>query len=173
MLALPLTPSELEAVIQYVKTYSPKWKDPAAKAGTPVKIPADPWQQPKDAIDRGRIVTHTIGGCIACHPSALSKDEITQLWSAEAYAGEDRKALEIIANRSDLDDGVPTETLFGYISGPAFKDQRFKSGNAEADFARVLAVGIPGSGMVGMTDKLSDKDFWAVVHYLHATARND
>lgn len=170
MLALPLTPSEVEAVTQFVKTYSPRWREPTAKAGTPVVIPSDPWGDPKDAIERGRAVTHTTAGCIACHPSALSRDEIETLWSAEAYAGDDAAVLRAHAHRADLKDGVTSETIFGWIGAPAFEGATFKAGNGLGDVARVLASGVGGSRMVGMTDKLSDRDFWAVVHYLRSVA---
>lgn len=170
MLALPLSPSEVEAVTQYVKTFSAKWKDPNADAGTPVKIPEDPWTKPEDGVTRGRIVTHTIGACIACHPSAMSADEVKQFWSAETYMGEDAEGLKVLANRADLRESAASETLYGWVNAPKFEGARFKAGNSEADLARLLAAGAGGTKMKGMTDKLSARDFWAVVHYLHSVA---
>src|SRR5207302_420745 len=58
----------LLAIIQYLKTFSERWKD--EEPGEPIVPTPDPWQG-KDAaaVDRGRAVYHGLAQCLGCHPA--------------------------------------------------------------------------------------------------------
>ena len=58
----------LQEIVQYLKTFSPRWKDEAP--GEPIRPTPDPWRGCEaDGVARGRKVYHGLAQCLSCHPS--------------------------------------------------------------------------------------------------------
>ena len=69
---------ELANIIQYVKTFSPKWLK--EKPGAPIVPPPDPWAgQEQAAIQRGKELYHVTTQCASCHPNYATKEDIAAM----------------------------------------------------------------------------------------------
>lgn len=82
MLPWDITEKERFAIVQYLKTLSPRWKDEEPPA--PTEIPPDPWKgKEAQAIELGKEVYHVAAeghaGCSGCHASYLTHQEISDL----------------------------------------------------------------------------------------------
>ena len=59
----------MNAVIQYIKTFSEDWQDPDSELGEQVVPEDDPWEDDvSGAIERGNAVYHGMGTCQSCQP---------------------------------------------------------------------------------------------------------
>lgn len=93
-----LSDSDAVAVVQYIKTFSPRWQQ--RDLGKPIAIPSDPWYgRDQTAVERGLKVYHGKADCWSCHPGYLSATDILALGRAlRAERKEDpstlRNALE-------------------------------------------------------------------------------
>jgi mono/diheme cytochrome c family protein len=78
MLEWDVPDGELANIIQYIKTFSPKWQK--EKPGTPIVPPPDPWTgQEQAAIQRGKELYHVTTQCAGCHPNYATKDDIASM----------------------------------------------------------------------------------------------
>jgi mono/diheme cytochrome c family protein len=78
MLEWDVPDGELNNIIQYVKTFSPKWLK--EKPGAPIVPPPDPWTgQEQAAIQRGKELYHVTTQCAGCHPNYATKDDIASM----------------------------------------------------------------------------------------------
>jgi hypothetical protein len=69
---------ELENIIPYIKTFSPKWLK--GKPGKAVIAPHDPWvSREAAAIQRGKELYHVTTQCAGCHPNYATRDDIAQM----------------------------------------------------------------------------------------------
>lgn len=132
---------DVEAVINYLKTFSPKWRQPVNFAA-PLEIPAAPdWleraEAPEAKLARGREVFTQ--ACAPCH--------------GETGRGDGPAAAAL----TDSEGGaVHPADLTGVLG----------SGPEPGDTFRTIATGITGTPMAGFRDALNDEDIWAVVAYL-------
>jgi mono/diheme cytochrome c family protein len=78
MLAWEVPEDELNNIIPYIKTFSPKWLK--GKPGKPIVAPPDPWSgQESAAIQRGKELYHVTTQCAGCHPNYAGRDDIAQM----------------------------------------------------------------------------------------------
>ena len=78
MLEWDVPDGELANIIQFIKTFSPKWQK--EKPGTPIVAPPDPWTgQEQAAIQRGKELYHVTTQCAGCHPNYATKDDIAAM----------------------------------------------------------------------------------------------
>lgn len=182
MLPWDLGERERNAVVQYIKTFSERWK--TETPGERIKPDGtDPWAgRESEAIEVGKKLYHLSGvekdaqgnmksvlaGCNACHPSYLGKDELAALGSkvlgAPPAVRDDlfRPALkESEYTVGDKKIGVlPTDFLFHPI----------KTGTEPVSLFRTIAAGIGGTAMPTWKGSLKDEDIWAIVHYVKSLA---
>jgi mono/diheme cytochrome c family protein len=78
MLPWEVPEDELSNIIQYIKTFSPKWEK--EKPGKPIVATPDPWvgQEPA-AIQRGKELYHVTTQCSGCHPNYATKEDIAAM----------------------------------------------------------------------------------------------
>lgn len=157
-----LPADEVDAVIQYIKTLSPRWR--SASPGVPVPAPPDPWSDLTEAVARGRAVYHGEGRCWTCHPAYVPLSEIAGLPpstpSVETIQSRD------IAFRGDISRSRAVETAFGKVLPPDFLGDTVRAGDSVKSIFRIISAGIGGSAMPGMYEALSPVDRWAVAHYV-------
>jgi mono/diheme cytochrome c family protein len=180
MLPWDITDLERHAIIQYLKTFSPKWKE-ELPGDRVVPDGADPWLgKEADAVEAGRRLYHLSGaqmdartgkpsqiyaGCNACHPSYLPRQEIASLGqrilgkSPELRADPYRPAADkpsdyVVEGHQVL--AMPTDFLF----------QRIKNGTDLVALYRTIAAGIGGTAMPTWKGALTDADLWALAHYV-------
>lgn len=159
-----LSDDELDAVIQYVKTFSPRWR--TEEPGAPLSVPPDPWAHRTDAaVLRGRDLYHGAARCWTCHPAYVSPDNLEK----RARSGESTGGIiqiEDVRNRGDILRPRPVNSAFGKVLPPDFLDDRVRAVNSEQDLFLIVSAGIGGSAMPGLHDTLSSEDLWAVAHYV-------
>jgi mono/diheme cytochrome c family protein len=183
MLPWDITDRERHAIVQYIKTFSPRWLTEAP--GEPVKPDeSDPWQgREAEAIATGEKIYHLAGvemdpatkqpktvlaGCNACHPNYLPAKELDALSQrvlqkpAVAREKPGRPALkesEFLIGETKIG-FLPTDFLFHTI----------KNGTSAEALFRTIAAGVGGTAMPTWKGSLKDADLWAVVHYVQHIA---
>jgi hypothetical protein len=162
MLAWDVPQAELDDLIQYTKSFSPRWQ--TERPGEPIRPSADPWlaDQP-GAVERGARVYHGLAQCaVACHPAYASR--------AEIYAAtKELTHIELRDFRADLYAPVAKDSDFGFkILPPDFTFTPPRSGDTLADIYRSIAAGIGGTAMPTWKNVLPEADLWALAYYVRS-----
>ncbi len=179
MLPWDISDRERTAIVQYIKTFSDRWKTetPGDRIVPPIE---DPWVGKETlAIEQGKRLYHLTGlpkvpappntmptvflACGSCHPHYLTKDQLSvlsdQVVGAPPSLRDDmfRPALK----ESDYRSGdhklqiLPVDFLFHQV----------KNGTDLPDLYRSIACGIGGTAMPNWSAVKPD-DLWALVHYV-------
>lgn len=170
MLPWDISDERLNAVIQYIKTFSPKWK--TEKAGTSVEFTKDPWtpELASEAIEQGKKIYHGLAQCYTCHPSYASVPEISAY--AKASTGQ---AVDSIRENPHL--SLIQGSSYGHsYMPPDFTVHHLRSARTREEIYRRLVIGVNGTtmpawrGMLSLTgDKVEDeKNLWALAHYVES-----
>lgn len=142
-----LADDEVRAVVEYVKSFSPRWRD-AANFAPPMSVPPRPAWWYDAAVQRQQIAAgQTIfrAQCAPCH--------------------------------GDRGDGrgpaaAALRDLWNQPSPPADLQRTFRhSGDEPEDAFRVLLTGIDGTPMVSYEKTLDDAQRWALVAFLESLRR--
>jgi hypothetical protein len=183
MLPWDMTDRERNAVVQYIKTFSPRWK--AEPAGERVKADTpDPWKgKEAEAIALGRKIYHLAGaemdatgeqvkhvlaGCNACHPSYMTQDEMTAL-SQETLKRVPDFREDMFRPALKESEYLVGETKISFLP-PDFLFHPIKTGTEPEALFRTIGAGIGGAGMPTWKGILKDEDLWALVHYVRSLA---
>lgn len=170
MLPWDISDERLDAVVQYIKTFSPKWQ--TEKAGTPLEWTEDPWgpQLASQAIEQGRKIYHGLAQCYTCHPSYASTPEIST-YSKEVTG----QGVESIRENPHL--SVIQGSSYGHsYMPPDLTRHHLRSARTRPEIYRRLVVGVNGTtmpawrGMLSVTgDKVEDeKNLWALAYYVES-----
>lgn len=124
-------------VIQYIKTFSPRWKEEGP--GDPISYAAEP---PDDAASRkkGQAIWNA-QACFNCHGQSGKGD------------GPSVPTL--------FDDWGNHIVPFDFTSSP-----HRKCGNTDRDLYRTFLTGLNGTPMPSFADTVSPEDAWHLVHFL-------
>jgi mono/diheme cytochrome c family protein len=166
MPAWPLVPEqERKAMIDYLKTFSPRWQE--ASPGVAIPVAEDPYRgdpaEIKKAIARGEIVYHAVTTCWQCHPGYVTPERF-----AEIYTALKRKAPPV---REGFDKPVLKPDGWGQPLMPTeFKSDRIKTGLEMNNLFLVIAAGIGGTAMPSWKDSIPDEDIWALAYYVRSLA---
>ena len=129
----------LRAVVEYIKTFSPRWNTEAP--GASISIPPEPADDGASRA-RGKELFATMG-CFNCHGAA--------------GRGDGPSAAEL------KDDWGERIVPFDFSSGA-----RLKSGDKPEDVYRTFMTGLNGTPMPSYADNLKPDEAWALVHYVRA-----
>jgi mono/diheme cytochrome c family protein len=154
--------AELDDLIQFVKSFAPRWR--SETAGDPIVPTPDPWaSREADGAERGKRVYHGVAQCaVACHAAYVTKPEIY------AYTKE-LTTLSVREFRANLYDPVAKDSDYGFkILPPDFTFSPLRSGDAVADIYRSIASGIGGTAMPTWKGVLPEADLWALAHYVRS-----
>ncbi len=166
MVAWELPDETLNALVQYIKTFSPEgegWRDPDMELGEQIVAGADPFEgRHAEGAARGRSVYHGPAGCYTCHAAYQTPDEINEARKAAGKEAVD--GLRPGLWRSEL---RTSETYEAKIMPPDFLVNVVRAGDSPADLYRVIAAGIPGTAMPAWKGSLPEEDIWAMAHYVH------
>jgi mono/diheme cytochrome c family protein len=166
MRAWDLPDDDVDAIVQYLKTFSPRWR--TERAGTPIAIPPDPWlARDGEARERGARVYHAVAQCWTCHPAYASRAQMV------SYVFElQGMHIEESDIRPNVEFGVMQTTDWGtYVMPPDFPQVEMKAGNSLQDLYRTITAGVGGTSMPAWQGVLPDEDLWALVHYVRSLAR--
>lgn len=130
---------EYDAVIEYIKSFSRRWKDPENQ-GKPVDLPkkAPDWLNDNQRVQAGKVLFQT--HCVACHGATGKGDGagakgLKDLW-------------EFPIHPADLSKGT------------------FKSGDQSLDLFRTISTGLDGTPMAGFGSALTAKQIWELIAYI-------
>ena len=169
MLAWDVPAAELDDLIQYLKVFSPRWRNETP--GDRIVPTPDPWRATGHDVDpqarlaaareRGRRVYHGLAQCAAaCHPAYATRPEIV------AFTKELTR-IDVRELRADLYDAVPKDSDFGVkILPPDFTFNPLRAGDGLDDIYRSIASGIGGTAMPTWKNVLPEADLWAMAHYV-------
>lgn len=166
----------LDALVAYIKTFSPKWKerDPAA----PIPIVDDPYRSLSDkqpAIERGEVIYHGYATCWSCHPAYVSPEKINEY--LVACGGAPRSSF-----RENLSEVEAKENVEGQLVYPTdFLRDFVRSGVSVDDLYRTIAAGLTGTAMPTWVDSMhvparqagappvvQPSDLWAMAYYVQS-----
>jgi mono/diheme cytochrome c family protein len=190
MLPWDVPAADLEAVVQYLKTFSPRWSQEAP--GQPLEVSADPWQgREAQAVERGKAVYHVAGaghaGCSGCHVAYLSRPELEALTEQVTKRKVDLSKADpytALARDTDYsitvdDKGEPTQMakvlppdfllhrtrtvwpLEATVEGAEYTPQRQRE-----DLYRVIAAGVGGAAMPTWKGAIPEENLWALAYYV-------
>src|SRR5262245_34767221 len=79
MLPWDVPDGELLDILQYIKTFAPKWA--AEEPGKPIEVSPDPFGAAKqaDAVELGKKLYHAKAQCNGCHPSFVTKEDLHKI----------------------------------------------------------------------------------------------
>jgi cytochrome c oxidase cbb3-type subunit I/II len=136
------------AVILFVKTFSPLWKEKSLKAA-PITLP-DPPPPSEEIIAQGEKVYINEGRCWNCHGGPGTKDDkpFTYPWGLGPSAPtlKDDWGFPLLA--TDFTTGI------------------FKSGPDVTDIFRTMSTGLNGAAMPSFAENLTEEQRWAVSYYI-------
>ncbi len=152
----------LNDIIQYLKTFSPRWKD--EKPGDPIVPTPDPWSgKESEGVALGRKVYHGLAQCLSCHPAFASKRYIYE-------ASKELSGNPTTDFREDMYGSVLKESDYGVkILPPDFTRTDLRSVRPDhrlEDLYRVIASGVGGTAMPTWRGALPEEDIWALVHFV-------
>jgi mono/diheme cytochrome c family protein len=155
--------AELDDLIQYVKAFSPRWRNETA--GDPIAATPDPWAGGREVegVERGKRVYHGLAQCaVACHPAYVYRSEIY------AYTKE-LTSMTVREFRLGFFDPVAKDSDYGFkILPPDFTFSALRAGDAVGDIYRTIASGIGGTAMPTWKNVLPEPDLWALAHYVRS-----
>lgn len=159
-------PQQVRAVVQYLKTFSPRWKE--EEPGEPVAVTPDPWKgRERDGAARGRKLYHGLAQCLSCHPAYASRAEIHA--AAKELTGTGTTEF-----REDMYGSMLTDSDYGVkLLPPDFTRAELRSvrpGHRLEDLYRVIASGVGGTAMPTWKGSLPEEDLWALVHFVDSLA---
>jgi mono/diheme cytochrome c family protein len=164
MLAWDVPDRRLQDIVQYLKIFSPRWKE--EEPGDAITASPDPWAgKPDQGGARGRLLYHGLAQCLGCHPAYASRREI------------DAASRQLTGNpttdfRPDLYGAVLKESDYGVkLLPPDFTRTELRSiraGHEAEDLYRVIASGVGGTAMPSWKGSLPEEDIWALVHYVRS-----
>jgi mono/diheme cytochrome c family protein len=160
MLAWDVPAAELDDLIQYTKSFAPRWR--TESPGEVIAVSPDPWvAREAEAIARGKRVYHGLAQCaVACHPAYATKAEIYGFTK-------ELTGREVREFRADLYFAVAKDSDYGVkILPPDFTFNQLRGGDATSDIYRAIAAGIGGTAMPTWKNVLPDADLWAMAHYV-------
>jgi mono/diheme cytochrome c family protein len=162
MQAWQVPDAELDDLIQYVKSFAPRWR--SETAGDEIAISADPWAgREAEALARGTRVYHGLAQCaVACHPAYVPRAEI-------AAFTKELTTIDLQEIRADVYAPVAKDSDYGFkILPPDFTFSALRSGEGPADIYRAIASGIGGTAMPTWKNVLPEADLWALAHYVRS-----
>lgn len=132
------------AVVEYIKTFSPRFTDPAETKTTVITLGTPPARN-ETAVAEGKAL-FTKYACISCH--------------GESGHGDGPSAATLVDDRQ-------LRIRPRDFSRPSI----FKSGYSTKDIARTVLAGFNGTPMVGFYGQMPDTDAWKLAYYVESFAR--
>lgn len=164
----------IDALIAYIKTFSPKWQ--AREPAAPIPRFEDPYRSQPDktaAIQRGEAVYHGYATCWTCHPAYVSGERINEYFVL--LGGPPRLGFRANLHLPEGKANNEGELIYP----PDFTRDFVRSGVSVDDVYRTIAAGISGTAMPTWVDTMElpglkegdpplvqPADLWAMSYYV-------
>jgi len=195
MFAWDVPESDLDAVVQYLKSFSPRWKEEAP--GTPLAPTPDPWKgRDAEAVERGKVVYHVAGagnaGCASCHVAYLSRAQWAGLMEkalgrkvdlsrVDPYTAQPRDSehpVQVDARGEPMQTAkvLPPDFLFHPLrtvwpEGEKVDGAPYTAERQREDLYRVIATGVGGTAMPTWKGAIPEENLWALAYYVQTLVR--
>lgn len=164
----PVSDDALDAIVQYLKTLSPRWR-----TGTQIEADTvgreDPWGSARatEAIARGEALYHGLAQCVACHPAYVPRERVIA-WTREMTGTAADPRIDLWAGRLVYEEGYRDS-----VPSTDFARQPVRAGSTVEALHRTISAGIDGTPMPSWRDTLPERDLWALAYYVRSviTAR--
>ncbi|MBJ6760863.1 cytochrome c [Myxococcaceae bacterium JPH2] len=190
MFAWDVPEADVEAVVQYLKTFSPRWTQEAP--GKPITASEDPWRgREAEAIERGRTVYHVAGagnaGCSSCHVAYLPRAELAALvekvtgrkvnlagadpYTAQARESDHPVAWDAKGEPAKMARVLPPDFLFQaprtvFPVDATVEGRPYSAQAQREDLYRVIASGVGGAAMPTWKGAIPEENLWALAYYV-------
>lgn len=150
MLGWSFDDRELDALVQYLKTFSPRWQRELPPAAAEVAATTDPWRDHHaEAVREGERVYHREALCATCHPAYVASLNPTRPDPTRPVA------LYEPAHAT-------------WVLAPDFRRHPMRAGARVDDLHRAIAFGLGGTPMPTWQGALPDRSLWALAHYVRS-----
>ena len=189
MLGWTLADDELDDLIGYVKTFSPRWRKEVAEPA--LVPPVDPFvattgEARAAVVSRGEALYHAKALCATCHPGYVTRQRLYEItkamngtgtvspWSALQY--ESRVKDTEYCWRWNPKAGTDGERACDepvHAVPPDFARDPMRAVRPDvrvSDLYLTLAAGISGAGMPPWKGALSDEELWSLSYYVDTLA---
>jgi mono/diheme cytochrome c family protein len=183
MLPWDVPDGELIPILQYIKTFSPKWQ--TEEPGKVIEVSADPFGEAKkaEAVELGKKLYHAKAQCSGCHPSFVTHEELNKItkemtgtgqadFSPEMYLSQQKETeycLEWKPGWKKIDE---RECALPYkILPPNFTRDTLRTvhrGTELHDLYMTIASGIGGANMPTWKGALAENEIWGLVYYVNS-----
>ncbi len=176
MLAWQVPDDTLRDIIQYIKTFSPRWQSDAP--GADIVPGPDPWgpAKAKEAVARGAKLYHGLAQCLQCHAAYETRQQIyedskeltgngTTEFRAAMYQPEQKESDYVDKHYPPRKDGSYPKLK---LLPPDFLFNDVRDGSGIQDIFLTIASGVGGTAMPSWKGSLPDSDIWAIAYYVHA-----
>ncbi len=176
MLAWDVPDATLLDIIQYVKTFSPRWK--TETPGTPITPGPDPWGPARkaEAVARGAKLYHGLAQCLQCHAAYETRAQIyadskeltgngTTELRANPYEPELKESDYADRHYPPNPDGTYPKLK---LLPPDFLLNDARSGSRVTDLYLTIASGVGGTAMPSWKLSLPEADLWALAYYVRS-----
>lgn len=190
MLPWGVPEADVEAVVQYVKTFSPRWQQEAP--GQPLEASKDPWKgREAEALERGKLAYHVAGkgnaGCSGCHISYLPKPELEGLveqvtgrkvdlskvdpYTQQARDSDYTVAVDDKGEPAQMARVLPPDFLMHRLRtvwpvGTEVEGAEYTPERQREDLYRVIAAGVGGAAMPTWKGAIPEENLWALAYYV-------
>lgn len=163
MLPWDMHEDQMDAVIQYIKTFAPQvWEGKDKMPGVKLVATVDPFGMARKtaAIELGKQIYHTDASCQTCHRAYVSHDELSQL-SEQAGSG------PLTEFDPELYMTKTQDSEYGYATlPPDFTWHSVRSAKNVNEIYMRLISGVGGTTMPSWKGTLTDEQIWAVAYYV-------
>jgi len=179
MLKWDISEPRLREVLQYIKTFSKRWKDEGP--GTPVAIGPDPYGDAKQAegAEKGKQLYYTTPACHLCHPAYVNQAEYDKIRVA---GGKDAGAMRPDASWSVVKfsesfgvNVIPPDFTWHQLrsitqidTSASPEEQAKQRTQQRKDLFQAIATGIGGTAMPTWKDAITDDEIWALAYYVES-----
>ncbi|MEO6954442.1 MAG: cytochrome c [Polyangia bacterium] len=189
MLRWQLADDELDDLLGYVKSLSPRWQKEVADAA-PV-LPPDPFAASMGGagaaiVSRGEALYHAKALCATCHPAYVTRQRLFEItmamngtgvvspWSAQQYESRVKDTEYCWRWNPKLgSDGERACEEPVHAVPPDFVRDPMRAVRPSvrvADIYLTLAAGISGAGMPPWKGVLTDEELWSMAYYVDSLA---
>ncbi len=182
MLKWDVSEGELPDILQYIKTFSPKWA--TEPVGTRIEASPDPFKdKPAEGVALGKKIYHAKAQCSGCHPSYVTHEELFSLTKEQTGTGQteftegmyhsqikdSEYCLEWKPGWKKLEDRECAKVV--KILPPDFTREALRTvhpGKELDDLYLTIAAGIGGANMPTWKGALPENELWGLAYYVRS-----
>ncbi len=183
MLAWTVSDEDLDALLGYVKSLSPRWRTEAVGEIAPLGPDPTSALPAADVIRRGEALYHGKAMCSGCHPGYVTRARLfeitreltgtgTATYAPAMYTSRIKETEYCWRSRTEPDGSEACAEPVRSVPPDFTHDpmRAVRPAHMLADLYQTLASGITGAGMPPWRGSLTDEELWSMAHYVQSIA---